>query len=53
MHTALLLIRMVDVQPIMLMQCLVTVQYPFGHEQIELFKVIPGEQAVHVEVLVV
>ena len=44
---------MVDVQPMMLVQCLVIVQYPVWHEQIELFKVIPGEQAVHVEVLVV
>ena len=44
---------MVDIQPITLVQYLVTIKYPFWHEQVELFKVVPGEQAVHGEVLVV
>ena len=52
-QTTLLLSRMVDIQPIILVQCLVTINYPFWHEQIELFKMVCGEQVVQGEVLVV
>jgi hypothetical protein len=42
-------LRLVAIQPIIFMQCLVTTQYPVWQLQIELFKENPEEHAVHID----